>query len=152
MNVNVEKFTEDDLVFIWEAPITAFDSAEDINNELQKWYCAMSDKDAAVHTRPFYRAVYRNPSRSSWVVASAYRAEEGMDTFLANRFRKNTLRTARFNWEIKFQCIMAGDQYSFECKYLRDSIDVLENYYNLEEDARLMSIRGNLHYLAVNRR
>tara|TARA_Y100000590_G_scaffold439356_1_gene563274 strand:+ start:266 stop:733 length:468 start_codon:yes stop_codon:yes gene_type:complete len=150
--VHTHEFTENDLVFVWETAIDSFDSAQELNDALEEFYDEMSCEDKKKFQRPFYRAIYRNPARSAWVVATAYSPDEEMDTFMAQRCRKAKLRTSHFNWEIKFQCIMAGDQYSLECKYLRDSIDVLENYYNLEEDARLMSIRDNLHYLAVNRR
>ena len=46
---------------------------------------------------------------------------------------------------------MAGDQYNTECKFIRDSIEMLETKYNLYEEKYLMSIRGKLHKLAINR-
>lgn len=150
-SITAHEFTEDDLVFVWETGIDAFDSAQSLNDALEEFYDEMSCEDQKKFQRPFYRAIYRNPTRSAWVVATAYSPDEEMDTFMAQRCRKAKLRTSHFDWELKFQCIMAGDQYNTECRFIRDSIEMLETKYNLYEEKYLMSIRGKLHKLAINR-
>lgn len=141
-----------DFVFVWETPLELFNSVYELNDTLERWYEQMNPGDKVKFKRPKYRGVYRNPSRESWVVATVYDTNEELDVFLLDRLRvANEYQIDGRNWVVNFRCIMAGDQYGLECKYIRNSIEMLETQYDLCEEHGLMSIRSKLHRIAKAR-
>ena len=149
----LHNLTEEYYVFIWELPL---DFAVSIQDLAAKFHARYTDPDFKKYTPPKYRGIYRNPESRKWVIVSAWYAgkpDNGATTpemfnFMQERMDQFALYGNHVSIPLQMSCITSGDNYREYCKYIRDSIEMLEIEYGETERNALIPIRQNLHRIA----
>ena len=153
LNLPLHNLNEEYYVFIWELPL---DFAVSIQELGDKFHARYEDPDYKQYTPPKYRGIYRNPQSEKWVIVSAFyigTTEDGATTStmfdnIRNRLKQFSVYANARSIPCKMACITSGDNYREHCKYIKDSIEMLEIEYGETERDTLIPIRQNLHRIA----
>ena len=149
----LHNLNEEYYVWIWELPL---DFATSIQDLAAKFHARYTDPDYIGQPPPKYRGIYRNPESKKWVITSAWYAgkpdngatTEEMFEHLNERITQFAAYAKHISIPCKLACMTSGDNYREYCKYIRDSIEMLEIEYGETERNSLIPIRQNLHRIA----
>ncbi len=149
--IPLHNLNEEFYVFIWELPLTYADSIQELAD---KFHARYEDPNYKQYTPPKYRGIYRNPQNENWVIVSAFYIGETEDCggttstmfdAIRNRLKQFSVFASARSIPCKMACITSGDNYREHCKYIKDSIEMLEIEYGETERDALIPIRQNLH-------
>ena len=153
LNLPLHNLNDEYYVFIWELPL---DYAVSIQDLAAKFHARYTAPDYEGYAPPKYRGIYRNVKSYAWVIVSAWycgKPDNGATTqemfeFLKDRMTQFSEYASHLSIPCKMSCITSGDNYRDYCKYIRDSIEMLEIEYGETERDALIPIRQNLHRIA----